>query len=297
MIRAVIRKIYAIIPLKKELFLVLRIFWRPPERIYKHLHFTGVFTLRINSQTSFKMKNYGHSEETQLFWVGLSGCWERQSMKIWIALCDKARIIFDVGANTGVYALMAGALNPQARIYALEPVKRVFQKLEENVQLNRFPVRCICKAASNFSGRALIYDTPADHVYSVTVNKNRLPEGTEAVVTEIETITLAALIETEKLLSVDLLKIDVETHEAEVLEGLKPYLALHLPTLIIEILNNEVAEQVARIFHGLPYLYFNIDENREIRNVPALTKSDYYNFLICTREVAEYLKSKGILSY
>ncbi len=297
MTRRLLREIYAIIPFKKQLFLLLRTFWSPSEQIYKHLHFNGVFTLSIAPRASFKMTNYGHSEETQLFWTGLSGCWERQSMRIWIELCKDANVILDVGANTGVYALMARALNPNARIYALEPVARVFQKLKENVSLNSYSIRCIQKAASNFSGRAVIYDTPADHVYSVTVNKNRLPEGSQAIVTEIETITLTDLIEQEKLTTVDLIKIDVETHEAEVLEGLQQYLAIHLPALIIEILNDEVAGRVAKLVDGLPYLYFNIDENNQIRKVPAITKSDYYNFLICTPAVADRLKAKGILSY
>ena len=32
---------------------------------------------------------------------------------------------------------------------------------------------CIKKAASNSDGKAIIYDTPSAHTYSVTVNSNR----------------------------------------------------------------------------------------------------------------------------
>ena len=45
-------------------------------------------------------------------------------------------VIFDIGANTGIFALVSGAANPKARIFAFEPVSRVFEKLKGNVALN-----------------------------------------------------------------------------------------------------------------------------------------------------------------
>jgi len=297
MIKALIRKIYSFIPFKKQVYQILRYLWLPKESVYKHLHFKGIINITVNDHSTFKMKNYGYSEETQLFWVGLAGCWERQSMKIWIELCKSSQVIFDVGANTGVYALMAAALNKQASIYAFEPVARVFEKLEENIALNGYSINCVKKAASNFTGKAVIYDVAAEHVYSVTVNKNCLDDGVMAIPTEIETVTLAEVIRNEKLPGVHLLKIDVETHEGEVLEGLQEYLSINLPTLIIEILNEEVAARIERILNGLPYLFFNIDENNAIRKVEKLTRSDYYNFLICTQPIADNLKRKGIITF
>ena len=43
-----------------------------------------------------------------------------------------------------------------------------------------------------------------------------------------------------KITKIDLLKIDVETHEPEVLEGYTKYIHLHKPTMLIEILNDEL---------------------------------------------------------
>jgi hypothetical protein len=74
--KAFLKKIYAIIPLKKEIFSVLKIF-RLPENIYKHLHFKGVFNVKINSSTSFKIYSPGTVEENQLFWKGLEEGWEK----------------------------------------------------------------------------------------------------------------------------------------------------------------------------------------------------------------------------
>jgi len=60
----------------------------------------------------------------------------------------------------------------------------------------------------------------------------------------------------------------------------------HQPTLLVEILNDEVARRVAKVVGGIDYLYFNIDEARGIRPSDQLSASDSRNFLICTREIA-----------
>ena len=46
---------------------------------------------------------------------------ERQSLRLWLQAAKHARTIFDVGANSGVYAL-AGAVNKNASIDAFEPI-------------------------------------------------------------------------------------------------------------------------------------------------------------------------------
>lgn len=87
-----------------------------------------------------------------------------------------------------------------------------------------------------------------------------------------------------------MIKIDVETHEAEVLEGFSEYISLFKPNMLIEILTDEVASKVEALVKGLAYLYFNIDENGGIRQVTELKKSDYYNYLFCNEEMAKKLK-------
>ena len=88
---------------------------------------------------------------------------------------------------------------------------------------------------------------------------------------------------------IDLIKIDVETHEPEVLEGFSDYLSLYRPNMIIEVLNDEVGEKINKLVDGMNYLFFNIDENNGIRKVDKITKSDYYNYLLCNADTAKNL--------
>jgi FkbM family methyltransferase len=168
-------------------------------------------------------------------------------------------------------------------------VSRVIERLKENNTLNDFDIIPVQKAFSNFDGKAIIYDTNADHIYSVTVNKNLNDWARPVSEIEIETMKLNTYIKQNNITKIDLMKLDVETHEPEVLEGFSDYFSKFRPTLLIEILNNEVGEKVQKLVEGLDYLYFNIDEKGGIRQVEKIVKSDYFNYLFCTKEVANKL--------
>lgn len=279
--------LYNVIPFKREFYFVLKTVWKPKESIYRHLHFKGVFNVKINDSKKFKINHYGYQIENEIFWADLTNGWEKESIKLWISLCEGADVVFDIGANTGVYSLIAKTISPNSKVFAFEPVKRVYSKLQENISLNKFDITAVEKAVSDSDGLAVIYDTDSEHVYSVTVNKNLSSSETKVTETTIETTTLNSFICKNDIKKIDLIKIDVETHETEVLEGFSDYLSQFKPTLLIEILNDEIGNKVNQIVEGHGYLFFNINENGPIRQVNKITKSDYFNYLLCSREVAE----------
>jgi FkbM family methyltransferase len=285
-VKAILKKVYRKIPFKKELYSGIRHFWLPPQKIYQHLHFEGEFDVGIKNGGSFKMIHYGYQIENEIFWAGLYGGWEKQSIQLWVQLCKKATIIVDVGANTGIYSLIAACVNPAATIYSFEPVKRVYEKFLRNIEINSFSIQPFNEAVSDFDGTAVIYDQFTEHIYSVTVNKNLAAPNVLVNKVEVKTITLNTFIQNHQISNIDLIKIDVETHEPEVLRGFSEYIPKYLPTILIEILNEEIAQHITEIISGLNYLYFNIDEKGQVKQTPNLTKSDYYNYLICRPEIA-----------
>jgi len=234
------------------------------------------------------MRHRGYLIENELFWRGLEG-WEKVSAALWITLSREARTIIDVGANTGVYALMARSVNPTAEIVALEPVERIFRMLEDNLRLNGYTVHALQAAASSSDGKAFIYEPPDAHVLSVSLNKDFNTWDPTVRPVPVPTRALDSVARERNWTRVDLLKIDTETHEPEVLEGMRMILQRDRPTLLIEILNDTVAQRVEALVNGLGYLYFNIDEVSAPRQVEHLSRSGHYNFLICRPEVAEGL--------
>ena len=289
-IRKIVKKTYSLIPFKKNIFSVLKVFYIPPEDVYRHLYFTDIFKVKVNSSKSFKIYHDGYQIENEIFWRGLEEGWEKISIGLWKQLSEISEIILDVGANTGIYTLVSKSVNPKSKVYAFEPILFTYEKLKRNIALNNFNAMSFPLALSNACGNAIVYvPDGSDLVYSVTVNRN-LNCGTQKVIEQpIQTITLDAFVEREHIENIDLIKLDVETHEPEVLEGYQKYIRIHQPTLLIEILSDDVGSRVEKLVEGISYLFFNIDENKGIRRVEKITKSDYYNYLVCKVEVAKKL--------
>lgn len=284
------KQAYAVLPFKQPVYKILRRLGPPPEPIYRHLHFKGVIHVEVDTGKQFLIRHNGYMIENELFWKGLHG-WEPVSMKLWTRLCADSKVIFDIGANTGVYALTAQTVNPEAKVIAVEPVERVFAHLEENVRLNGYPITVINAAVSDQTGVATLYDIPeSSHVLSVSLNPEWNKGSTRLRPVKVPCITVSDLLEQAEEDHVDLLKIDVETHEPAVLRGFHKILKRDKPSLLIEILNDQVAEEVTTLVEGLGYAYYNIDDvSWPPAKVEHLAKSNHFNFLICQPAVAEVI--------
>jgi FkbM family methyltransferase len=287
-LKGFLHALYDRAPLKQPLFELARRVGTPPERLYRHLLFRGVFETRVDDR-SFLMQHYGFQVENELFWSGLNGRWEGASLSLWTRLCRTAQVIIDVGANTGVYALAAKAINPSAKVIAFEPVERVFTKLRHNCALNHFDVICEPVALSDEDGEATIYDLDSVHTYSVTINKNLHGPETSVVERRVKTVKLDTYIDQHAVERIDLLKIDVETHEPEVLAGFREHLAVMRPAMLVEVIRPEVARRLEELVAPLGYQYFDIDETKGPRQVPRITVSRDLNYLLCSPEQARAL--------
>ncbi len=286
-IKEKIKKAYLKLPLQ-GVFSIVKQIKKPSKKLYWYLRFRGDFAVAVDNSHSFRLRSYGSSIENSIFWAGLTGEWEAASVKLWIKLAEESDVVFDVGANNGIYALVAKAVNSKAKVYAFEPIDRIFDKLVENNQLNNYDIICKKCAVSNQDGTAVIYDIQHENSYSSSFNVDFAEErGEEVTPISIETTRLDTFIEQNNLEKVDLIKIDVETFEPEVLEGLGEYLKKFKPTLLIEILRNDIARKIEELVSGKGYLYFDInDDSGSIKKVERLTKSSSFNYLICTEDAA-----------
>jgi len=285
--KKLVKVLYSLLPFKRELFSFIKFFYLPPQSIYKHLHFKGIIKVKVDKLRSFKINHHGYVVENEIFWSGLENGWEKASIALWIKLCENADTVFDIGANTGIYALIAKAINSNAQVYCFEPIPKVCEYLKENIVLNNYDIHTSQVALSDHSGKAKIFLPQGNEFeYSVTVNKNNSSDSNAKEV-EIEICDMASFISTNNILNIDLMKIDVETHEVEVLNGMGEYLKKFKPTMIIEILQDDIAEKLDTLLKPLGYLYFDIDDaTGKIKKMGKLAKSSYYNYLVCSPEIA-----------
>jgi FkbM family methyltransferase len=285
---------YKTVPFKKELFSLIRSVWRP--RKYKSLRFDGDFSVAVNKEVSFRMMSevdrYG--VETEFFWRGFGDAWESESLSLWVRLCEGAGTILDVGACEGVYALAAKAVNPEARVLAFEPLPEAFAQLKKNLAFNPGVVEAYQLALSDSAGVLDFYYEGPDGGMGGTMsarNGAHLPARTQ-----VQTARFDDFSKEHGLGHVDLIKIDVEHHEAEVLRGMAETIERSRPSMIIELLTPETAQAVEDIVTSLGYLYFDINDDGRLGRSKGIMQSDHLrkssclNFLLVQPEVAERLQ-------
>jgi FkbM family methyltransferase len=183
-----------------------------------------------------------------LFWRGPSI--ESATVPIFAKYARKARGVLDVGANTGLYSLIACAANPAARVKAWEPVPHLHEKLQANLRENAFESRCEARraAASDVPGTATLY-IPIDSTTMASLHSDHNQERTTSVQVGVETIDSAIPPD----FPVDLIKLDVESHEHAALLGMQRTLARFKPIIIFECLPNTPARPIEDLLFGLGY--------------------------------------------
>lgn len=281
MLRIFAKQIYRLIPFKQPLYTALKRFWQPPESIWKHLHFRGVIEVPYgNSGCTVLIEHRDSISENILFWMGLDGWYECTSIKLWIECARNSSIVVDLGANSGLYSLLAAKDNPKAKIIAFEPIPDTFDWLSVNIALNHLDIRPEALAASSSNGFAEIWlDSPGSH-YTPSLFQAEQQPSSDGHRISVQTTTLDNYFAEQKLQHVDLIKIDVERHEPAVLQGMRNLLAKSKPVLFIEVLDDETGKLIEHELLGLGYLYFNIHEpSGSVRRTEHITKADTYNYL------------------
>jgi FkbM family methyltransferase len=137
----------------------------------------------------------------------------------------QAPVVFDVGANTGQYALAADrVLGPSAALYSFEPSRVAFEVLaRQTASLRR--CRVFNFGLSDAAGTREL-SAPAAGSPRASLYRQHLRNADSELFTEtVELRTLDSFCALEGIERIDLLKIDVEGHEYEVLLGARRMLA------------------------------------------------------------------------
>lgn len=205
----------------------------------------------------------------------------------------QVKTVVDIGANIGLYSLLAKTFNPCAEVYAFEPLPVFRNDLLSNCALNKFNIHVEEVALSNFSGQAKFY-VPKEYggnLYSSSLSKQHYfnHQSTEPIEMNVAVTSFDALSKKKLFTSVDLVKIDAEGHDFEVLEGMQDTIMKNQPDFLIEIQSNEIGNKVMSILMPSVYLYFMIDENNGPIRVANLKKSSGLNFFICKHSTAKRL--------
>ncbi len=230
-----------------------------PAWLYRSIPVEGRISVRLPDGTTVQyLATARDFIGRDLYWFGWKG-FEPETTRLFLHLARAARVVVDVGANTGIYTLMAGRTNPRCRIMAVEPVDRVRTLLEMNIALNGLESRCtvVAGAVSRTAGtvRFHVPDVPVPSSASLHVAGFR---GCAGDLVEVPAHTLDDLC--AQFEKVDLLKIDVEGFEDEVLEGASRLLAQSRPFIIVECNPDGPHGSVQALLEPHGYRFFRITD-------------------------------------
>jgi FkbM family methyltransferase len=192
---------------------------------------------------------------------------------------------FDIGANVGVFTVPAAKKLCTGRVFAFEPAAWTYERLLENVRLNRVTnVHAVRSAVGEINGKASLKVNVGGKDGLNTLGR---PTHTDSEVIAEETVPVISLdefVRTNSVCRVDVMKVDVEGAELFVLRGAENLLrGENAPLILYESgflssgFDYHPVEQMWLLQkHG--YLFFIMDQRKGRISVP--TNQQAYNTMV-----------------
>jgi len=188
----------------------------------------GVLKIQV-SNVHFKLRAENPEEVRDLEGASMfNDCsWsERHTLEACLAFLVPGDIVYDVGANYGLYSIALGKrVGERGQVIAFEPLGRNFSRLQANIQLNNLEnIRCFPYALGEQAGKTEIY-LQEEHPWCATLLKGT-PNSREALPVEVVQVMEGDGFRSTQGLPVPrAIKIDVEGFEYSVMRGLRQTLA------------------------------------------------------------------------
>ncbi len=159
---------------------------------------------------------------------------ERHEISMVKRVLDEGEVFWDVGANIGVYSLLAAALvKNTGRVVAFEPARVAYEMLLENIALNHFDnILPFQVAVSDAEGEAVLF--AAEHIADGGANLFSPGKG-QTLTRTCRTVILDKFSRDMELPAPDFIKMDIEGAELAVLKGADLILTRDQPLLLMEM--------------------------------------------------------------
>lgn len=134
--------------------------------------------------------------------------------------------ILDIGANIGNHSIYWSVCSKAKKVYAFEPMKRTFQLLKKNVEINNLEnkIKIFNFGLSDEEANASILNTCRNNIGGSAVKKDS--EG-DLKLRRLDDLDFGDEI-------INFIKIDTEGHEMQILNGARKFLKKHKPVIMIE---------------------------------------------------------------
>lgn len=125
-------------------------------------------------------------------------------------------VFFDVGANTGLFSLLAAAKSSNIRVYAFDPIKLNTSLLQASIEINSLTNITVNQTCVGDYDGVVEFSISSDSAYSSIKDSGRKSELEKL---NLPIIKLDSYIKNNCIKKIDFIKIDVEGAEKLVIEG------------------------------------------------------------------------------
>jgi FkbM family methyltransferase len=211
------------------------------------------------------------------------GVWE-PNVTYWIEKLSQGGVFLDVGANIGYCSLVAS--KKYEKVYAFEPIPENYTLIEKSLEDNNIQnveiiAKCVGNSesleltafADNMGGTRNVKNTVKQNVSHMRVQSTRI----------YEVLTLDNF--TENIESIDLMKVDVEGHELQVLQGFTKNIT-KCKNILLELspcsLPNETCIEILNVLKNSGYTIYDIgccEQGTTIKSVGCVEITDFISFV------------------
>lgn len=166
---------------------------------------------------------------------------EPELLSAFRAAVAQARVVFDVGAATGLHTILAARTNPSAHVYAFEPQSHNHRALNDNLHLNQIEnVTVLNTALGDVPGEAALEHSVGGEIAGI--GTHRISLAADAGVPRVTMSTIDLLVAQGEVEPPDVVKIDVEGFEVRVVRGMQETLRRCRPVVLLELHPREIVE-------------------------------------------------------
>ena len=207
--------------------------------IASYYHLVGTL-MKILNKKFIKKKIYNYKMLLDLYDKGISrtlllfGKRELEHKKMLENIIKPEMTVLDIGANIGYYSLMMLELmGNKGKLIAVEPSPSNIEILRKNLLLNKYnDIEVHNAAISDENGTKKFFLSEMSNLNTLNYTEKKSLNLTGETI-NVKTLTVPQIMEGRNL---DLIRMDVEGHEVEVLNGLIPNIGVNnlYPSIIFE---------------------------------------------------------------
>lgn len=239
---------------------------------------------------NIKLRCYPDSRSTAA--VVYCGLYDYDDMNFLLRYLRTNDSFLDIGANVGVYTLLAASKIRAGYIYSFEALAKNYARLQENIRLNQFTqVKTYEIAVSNQTGTIALNLAEGDSMPFIT---STLTTNTITVATD----TLDNLLQNQPITNLTLAKIDIEGAELLALEGATSLLKQQSPRVWILEINETVhhfghqKQDIVNFLHSYGYqLYSYSADTNQISRI-TLEQKQGNNVLVIADSALDFVRDR-----